>query len=124
MTDVERCEINVTVGNSHNIECDLKKSVNMKFKDVQTVKLTKILYVPQAVKNLLSVSRLVPKGSTMGATQEKITIDKNGVSAILDARKVQKKSMMFYFKAKRNSSEVKESLTNLPEEKNDSNDEK
>ena len=68
MTDVERCEINATVGNGHNMEYKLKGYVNMKFKDVQTVKLTKILYVPQAVKNLLSVSRLVSKGATIVAT--------------------------------------------------------
>ena len=40
---------------------------------------------------VLSVSRLVSKGATMGAAQDKKTIKKNGVSMILDARKCQKK---------------------------------
>ena len=50
------------------------------------VKLNKVLYVPQASKNLLSVLRLVSKGTMVGATQEKINIKKNGVSMILDSQ--------------------------------------
>ena len=50
------------------------------------VKLNKVLYVPQAYKNLLSVLRLVSKGTMVGATQEKINIKKNGVSMILDSQ--------------------------------------
>ena len=34
MTDVERCEINVTVGNVQKMKCKLKGSVNMKFQNV------------------------------------------------------------------------------------------
>ena len=77
------------------MKCDIKGSVNMNIQDGQTVKLNEVLYVPQSVKNLLSVSRLVSKGATMGSTQDKITINKSGVSMILDARKGQNKSMMF-----------------------------
>ena len=66
----------------------------MKFQDGQTVKLTKVLYIPQAVKNMLSVSRLVTKGSKMGSPEDKTSIRKNGVSLILDARKGQNKTMM------------------------------
>ena len=55
----------------------------MKLQDVHTVKLTKVLYVPQAMKNLLIVSRLASKGATMGATQDKMIIKKNGVSMTL-----------------------------------------
>ena len=65
------------------------------------MQLTEVLNVSQAVKNILSISRLVSKGATMGATQDKMTIKKNGVSMILDARKGQNKSMMLYLKAKR-----------------------
>ena len=65
------------------------------------MKLTKVLYAPQYLKKLLSVSRLVSKGATMGATQEKNIIKKNGVSMTLDARKGQNESTMFYLKAKR-----------------------
>ena len=75
-TDVENCEINVTVVNGQNIKCELKGYVNIKFQDGKTVKLTKVLYVTQAVKNLLIVSRVVSKGANMGATQDKITIKK------------------------------------------------
>ena len=64
------------------------------------VNLTEILYVPQAVINLLSISRLMPKSATMGATPDKMTIKKNGVSIILDASKGQNNIMMFYLKAK------------------------
>ena len=48
MTDVEKCEINVTVVNGHNMKCGIKGSVNMKIQDGKTVKLTKVLYIPQA----------------------------------------------------------------------------
>ena len=51
------------------------------------MKLIEVLYVPQALNNLLSVSRILSKGATMGATQDKMTIKKNGVRMILDARK-------------------------------------
>ena len=64
------------------------------------MKLTKVLCVPQAVKNLLIVSRIVSKGSTMGYTQYKRTINKNGVSMILDTRKGKNTSIMFYLKTK------------------------
>ena len=63
----------------------------MKLWDVKMAKLTKVLYMPQAVKKLLSISRLASKGATMGATQNKTIIEKNGVSMILDARKGKKK---------------------------------
>ena len=72
MTDVKKCEINVTVGNGQKMKCELKVSANMKIQVGQTVKLTQVQYVPQAVKNKLSISRLVSKGATMGATWDKI----------------------------------------------------
>ena len=106
------------------MKCDLKGSVNMKFQYGKTMNITKVLYVPHALKNLLSVSRLMPKGATMVDTQDKITMMKNGVSVVLDARKGQNKSMVFYLKAKRYAPEGQEALINLPEEKNDGNDEK
>ena len=59
MADVNKCEINVTVGNDQKMKCELKGSVNMKTKGGEKVKLTKLLYVPQADKKILSVSRLV-----------------------------------------------------------------
>ena len=43
----------------------------------------------------LSVSRLVLKGATMRATQDKMIIKKNGVSMNLDARELQNNSMIF-----------------------------
>ena len=69
------------------MKCDLKGSVNMNMQDGKMVKLTEVMYMPQSVEKLLSVSRLVSKGATMGANQDKIIIKKNGVSMILDARK-------------------------------------
>ena len=71
----------------------------MKLQDGQTVKLTIVQYVLQAVKILLNVSRLVSKGAMMGATQDKRIIKKNGVSMTLDASKGQNKSILFYLKA-------------------------
>ena len=76
MIDVEKCEINVTVGNSQNLKCEIKVLVNVKMKGVETVKFAKVLYVPQAVKKFLSVSRIVTKGATTGATQEKMITKK------------------------------------------------
>ena len=71
MIDVKKCEINITVENGHKMKCELKVSLKMKMQYGQTVKLTKVLYVPQAVKNILRVLRLVSKGATIGATQDK-----------------------------------------------------
>ena len=68
----------------------------MKVQDGQTVKLTEVLYMTQAVKNILSVSKLVLKGATMAATQEKNIINKYGVIMTLDANEVQNKIIMFY----------------------------
>ena len=119
LTYVEKCDINVTVGNNRKMKCRLKGSVKMKLQDGKTVKLTKVLYVPQSVKNLLIVSRLVSKGSTMGGTWDKMIIKKNGVSMILSAKKFQYKSMKFYLKVKRYAQEGQEALTNLSEKKKD-----
>ena len=54
--------------------------VNMKLRGGEMVKLTNVLYIPQAVKNLLSIVRLISKGSTMRATKDKMNIKKNGVN--------------------------------------------
>ena len=58
----------------------------------------------------------------MGSTQEKMNINKNGVSIILDARKGQNGSTMFYLKAKRYAPELQEAFTNLPEKKIETSD--
>ena len=124
MTEVEKCDINVTLVNGQKMQCELKGSVKMKLHDGQTVKLTEVLYVSQAVKNILSVSRLVLNGDTMRGTQRKMIINKNGVIMTLDTRKVQNKNMMFYLKAKRYPPEGQEALTNLPEKKMETSDKK
>ena len=87
MKDVEKCDINVTVGNGQKMKCELKVSVNMNLQDGQTVKLTKVMYATQSVRNLLSASRLISKGAAMGANQDKTIIKKNGVSMTSDAKK-------------------------------------
>ena len=92
---------------------DLKVSVKMNLQDGQTVKLIEVLYVPQTVKNLLSLSRLISKGATMGSTQDKIIIEKNRVGMYLDKSKGQNKSMMFYLETERYVPEVQEALTNF-----------
>ena len=65
-----KCEINVTAGNGQNMKCDLKGSVNMKMQGGEMVNLIEFLYIPQAVKNLLIVSRIVSKGDTSRGTQD------------------------------------------------------
>ena len=105
------------MGNGQKMKCKLKGSVNMKLQDEKMVKLTEVLYVPQAMKHLLSVSRLISKGATMGDTHDKIIIKKNGVGMTLGARKDQNNSTMFYLKADIYSPEGQEALTNLPEQK-------
>ena len=87
MTYVEKFEINVTVENGQKMKSDIKGSVNMKLQDVQMVKLTEVLYVPQAMKYVFSVSRLISKDATMGSTKDKIIIKKNGVTIPLEERK-------------------------------------
>ena len=53
MTDIEKCKINVIMGNGQNMKCGLKGSVNKKLKVGETVNLTRFLYIPQAVKNIM-----------------------------------------------------------------------
>ena len=65
------------------------------------VKWIKVLYVPQSVKNLLSISRIVSKGATIGDTKDKMTIKKNDINMILDERKVIHESIMVNLKEKR-----------------------
>ena len=64
------------------------------------------LYIPQAVKNILSVLRIVSKGSIMGATKDNITIKKNGDNMIMDARTGENEIIMFYLKVNRYAPEV------------------
>ena len=64
------------------------------------MKLTEFLYIPQSVKNLLIVSRIVSKVDAVVSTKEIITIKKNGVIMILYARKGENSSMVFDLKAK------------------------
>ena len=59
---------------------------------------------------------LIPKGTTMGATIYKMTIKKNGVSMIIDARKGNNTSVMFYLNTKRYAPEGILALNNIPEE--------
>ena len=82
------------------MKCELKGTLDMKLQGGGTVKLNDVLYVSQAAKNLLILSRLASKGATMGATKYKTTIKKNGVSMILNAIKGVNDSTMFYLKAK------------------------
>ena len=124
MTDVEKCDINVMVGNCQKMECELKVSVNMKLQDGKKVKITEFLYIPQAVNTLLSLSRLVSEVATMGETQEKMIIEKNGVSMNLDASKGQNTIMIFYLKEMRYAPEGQEALTNMPENKIETSNEK
>ena len=69
MTNIEKCNVNVTVVNGHKMKCDLKGSVNMKLKGGETVNMTEVLYLPQLSKNIFSVSRLVLKVSTVEDNQ-------------------------------------------------------
>ena len=43
ITDVKKCEINVTVENCQNMKCELKGFVNMKIQDGKMMKLTEVL---------------------------------------------------------------------------------
>ena len=63
------------------------------------VKLTEVLYVHQAVKNILSILRLVSNGATMEATQEKRPSRKRR-QHYFRFNKRKNESMMFYLKAK------------------------
>ena len=124
MTDVEKSNINVTLGNGQKMKFEIKGSVTMKLQYGQAVKLTEILYAPQDLEKLLSVSRLILKGAAMGSTQDKMIIKKNRVSMTLDARKGQNMSIMFYLKSKRYAPKVQEALTNLKEKKIETRDKK
>ena len=87
MTNIKSCKIYVTVGNGQKMKCDKETTLNMNLQGRATVKLTEVLYVPQAVNNILSVSMIILKRATMGATKDKMTIKEGGVNMALDARK-------------------------------------
>ena len=70
MTDIEKCEINVIMGNGQKMKCGLKGSVNKKLKVGETVKLTRFIYITQAVKNILSISRLISKEPRWGVLKK------------------------------------------------------
>ena len=74
------------VRNVQKMKYDIKGTVNMKLQLEETFNLNGVLYVPQTVKNILRVPRLIPKGTTMGNTKDKITTKKNGISMNLNAR--------------------------------------
>ena len=99
MKDVEKYEINVIVGNGQKIKCKLKGSVKKNLGRTNSEALPNSCTYHKQLKKL-SVSRLVSKGAMMGDTQDKMTINKNGVSMILYASKGQNKIIMFYLKAK------------------------
>ena len=65
------------------------------------VNLNVVLHITRTVKNMLTVSNMVSKGTTMGDNKEKITINKSGVNMTIDARNRINDSMIFYLKAKR-----------------------
>ena len=50
--------------------------VNMKLKGGKIFKLNYVLYVPQYVKNVLSLSKSVSKGATMGSPKANMNINK------------------------------------------------
>ena len=77
----------MTVINDQNMNCEIKVTVNMKLQGGETFKLDEVLYLPQLVNNILSVSRLVSKESTMGDNKDKTTNKKGGSRMTLDARK-------------------------------------
>ena len=101
MTNIEECNIDATVGNGKKVNCELRGTVNMTLQAGEMFNFTEVLYVPQAVKNILSISRLALKGATMGVTKDKTTTNENGINMILDARKGINVSTMFYLKVKR-----------------------
>ena len=88
LTNIEECNIDVTVVNGQKMKCDIKGKVHMKLQGGETLKFNDVLYVPQEVKNIISMSRLVLKGATMWATKDKITIKKIGVNIIVYKIKV------------------------------------
>ena len=61
LTNTEEYKIDVTVVNDQKMECELKGTVNMKLKGGKMIKLTDVLFLPQASKNVLIVSSLVKK---------------------------------------------------------------
>ena len=80
LTGVEEFSIDVTVRNGQNMMCELKVLVNMKLQSGEKVNQDNVIYVLQAVKNLLSSSRLMGKGGTITTTKHKMAINTNGVS--------------------------------------------
>ena len=54
--------------------------------------------LPQAVNNLLVISRFIPKGAIIGVIKENTTKKKNVVNIIIDARKRKNDSTILYLK--------------------------
>ena len=66
MTYVKKYEINFTVGNGQTMKCEIKGSVNIKIKNGQTVNHNEVLYLPQAVKELLRISSSFQRAPKLG----------------------------------------------------------
>ena len=72
----------------------------MKLQGGEKVKLNGFIYLLQVVKNILSASTLILKGSTMRSTKEKMTINKVDINMALDTIKGRNKCKMSYLKRK------------------------
>ena len=70
----------------------------MEMQGGEKFKLENVLYVPQAVKNLLRVSRFMTKGDTMEDLKDNMNIKKNVASVNPNTIKGQNGSTMFYLR--------------------------
>ena len=68
----KECKIYVTVVNGQKNKCKTNVTVNMNLQGGETVNLNDKLYLPKAVNDLLSVTRLVSKGATMGLLKKRV----------------------------------------------------
>ena len=62
------------MGNGQKMKCELKGSVNMKLKNIETVKLNQSPVHTPSIENLLSTSRLVSKGAMIMDNQDKMEL--------------------------------------------------
>ena len=82
------CNENVTMGNSEEVQISVKGDILFKVKDKSNKELfvwmKDCFVVPNLVENLMSLTRLMEQGFTLGNIKKNITITKNNITFIFD----------------------------------------
>ena len=98
MEEMEPTDKEVTVGNGNTIKATSKGNLTLKHPQGHMLKLSNVLYVPKFNRNILSMGRILKNNTSVKASHNSLTIQRNGQNMHLE---LDKKTNMFYLRAKR-----------------------